>query len=405
MNKKIILFFLTGLFFITAHCQTIENESTLDYYNAIKSEAEPVAKEKLLLQMQAVTSDNDIRLDYCKSLVAEAYAEAGDIKKMTYWLNKIKDEKYRDSASLISVRILISAGKLSEAESILLPVLKKAENGEIEGKSGRLNRYANSLYGTILYRKGEYQKSLSYLKLSQDKPENGNEIYAQALARAGHPEAAIVEMKKVISQQVHRSDEFELIAKQLFMQVYGNDKLYRQMSDSAWVVQRRKIDEKVAAGTIEQPAPDFTITNVKGETVSLKSLKGKTIVMDFWATWCQPCVRSLPAMQKLVEYYAKDTSVVFMFIHTAERSSTATEDAKKLLAFKQLKLEPYLYMDLKDETSDNNPLLTNFGITALPTKLIIDKAGIIRFKDTGYIDEYEGVEEMKIAIDRIYLSN
>ncbi len=402
MKKLSVLAFLVGLFFVKAHCQQIpDDKSTSYYFNAIKSEAEPVAKEKLLLQMQAVTSGNDTGLDYCKGLVAEAYAETGDIKKMTYWLNNIKDEEYRNSAILISVRILSVVGKFTEAESILLPILEKAETGEVKGISRSLNRYAKSLYGTILYRKGEYQKSLSYLKSSQDEQESGNEIYALALMRAGQTEAAIGEMKKIISQQVHRSDEFELVAKQLFVQVYGNDKLYRQMSDSALAVQKRKIDEKIAARTIKQPAPDFTITNVKGETVSLESLHGKTIVMDFWATWCQPCVASLPAMQKLVEYYAKDTSVVFMFIHTAERSNTASEDAKKLLAFKRLKLEPYLYMDLKDAVSNKNPLLTNFGITALPTKLIINKTGIIRFEDTGYIDEYEGVEEMKVAIDRI----
>src|SRR5690606_10097106 len=68
-----------------------------------------------------------------------------------------------------------------------------------------------------------------------------------------------------------------------------------------------------------KPAPAFELLNLKGETVSLASLKGKVVVLDFWATWCQPCIRSFPGMKAAQAMYEDDDQVQFLFINTWER--------------------------------------------------------------------------------------
>src|SRR5690606_1095730 len=68
-----------------------------------------------------------------------------------------------------------------------------------------------------------------------------------------------------------------------------------------------------------KPAPAFELLNMSGEKVSLASLKGKVVVLDFWATWCQPCIRSFPGMKAAQAMYEDDDQVQFLFINTWER--------------------------------------------------------------------------------------
>jgi len=55
---------------------------------------------------------------------------------------------------------------------------------------------------------------------------------------------------------------------------------------------------------LPRPAPSFALKNLKGEPVVLENYRGQAVLLDFWATWCKPCVKSMPALQKLHEQFA-----------------------------------------------------------------------------------------------------
>jgi len=69
---------------------------------------------------------------------------------------------------------------------------------------------------------------------------------------------------------------------------------------------------------IGEPAPDWTLTTYSGKAVSLNGLRGKVVIMDFWATWCGPCVESIPKMQALYDRY-KDRNVEILGITFLEK--------------------------------------------------------------------------------------
>lgn len=132
---------------------------------------------------------------------------------------------------------------------------------------------------------------------------------------------------------------------------------------------------------ISVPAPNFILKDLDGNTVSIKDLKGKIIVLDFWSTWCVPCKKSFPAMQLAVNAYKNDPGVKFLFIHTWETTKTPVDDVKKYITQSGFKFE--VLMDLKD-ASGHNAAVEAYSVSAIPAKFIIDKAGNIVFKLTGF---------------------
>lgn len=141
------------------------------------------------------------------------------------------------------------------------------------------------------------------------------------------------------------------------------------------------LHKKLLAEMIGLPAPNFTLKDLDGNVVSLKDLKGKIVVLDFWSTWCVPCKKSFPAMQLAVNTYKNDASVKFLFIHTWETSKTPVEDVKKYIAQSGFNFQ--VLMDLKDGTG-RNAAVEDYGVSAIPAKFVIDKAGNIVFKLTGF---------------------
>jgi len=143
-------------------------------------------------------------------------------------------------------------------------------------------------------------------------------------------------------------------------------------------VARQTAKKALAGKMIEQDAPPFSLQNLKGETVSLESLKGKVVVVDFWATWCGPCKASFPGMQDAQNKYKDDKTVAFVFVDTLER---VPADQKAKTAGDFITGKNYSFNVLLDL---DDAVVNSFGVKGIPTKFIVDKNGKIRFKAVGY---------------------
>ncbi len=152
--------------------------------------------------------------------------------------------------------------------------------------------------------------------------------------------------------------------------------------------------KKLAEEMLDRPAPSFTLKNLAGETVSLESLRGKVVVVDFWATWCGPCKASFPGMQKAVDLYKNDPQVAFVFVDTWER----VPDKAKVVG--DFITEKGYHFNVLLDTDDK--VVGAYGVSGIPTKFIIDKAGHIRFKSVGFGGDADAlVDELGQMIDLV----
>ncbi|MBN9500934.1 MAG: hypothetical protein BGO01_05805 [Armatimonadetes bacterium 55-13] len=134
-----------------------------------------------------------------------------------------------------------------------------------------------------------------------------------------------------------------------------------------------------------KPMPDFKMVSTKGKPYSKSSLKGKVILMDFWATWCGPCIGAMPTMEKLHKKYAGKGLVVIGANILENRN-------KEQMAGKFLKSKPFTYVFTKD-TPNNEALAKKLEIQGIPTLLLIDKKGTVRWVKCGF----EPKEEKELA--------
>jgi thiol-disulfide isomerase/thioredoxin len=139
----------------------------------------------------------------------------------------------------------------------------------------------------------------------------------------------------------------------------------------------------IAAGEIGSRLPDFSVKDLQGREVSSADLRGKVLLIDFWATWCQPCKKEMPGYQKLLdEYGSRGFAVVGFKFDTMRDMEDPVAFAKKIGA-------RYPLVVAADELKEKFG-----GIEGLPTTLLYYRQGILRKKVIGF--EHTNVIESEL---------
>ena len=137
--------------------------------------------------------------------------------------------------------------------------------------------------------------------------------------------------------------------------------------------------DKAPPGPVERPggeaAPSFTLQDLNGKPVNLSDFKGKVVILDFWATWCPPCVMEIPHFIELHEQY-KDQGFAMVGISLDRQGVGVVESFVQKYRVNY----PILMADGQVDKAYG-------GITGIPTTFVIDAAGNIRQKYVGYRDK------------------
>ena len=127
------------------------------------------------------------------------------------------------------------------------------------------------------------------------------------------------------------------------------------------------------AGAVGSNLPDFSVTDLKGHPLSSSDLRGKVVLVDFWATWCQPCKKEMPGYQKILDRYGPRGFVVIGFkFDTMMDTEDPIQFAKKIGV-------RYPLAVATDEIKQKFG-----GIEGLPTTMLYDRQGILRSKVVGF---------------------
>lgn len=131
-----------------------------------------------------------------------------------------------------------------------------------------------------------------------------------------------------------------------------------------------KESELAPAPEVGRLAPDFTLVDLEGNQVTLSDFRGKTVFLNFWATWCPPCRAEMPEMEAVYQEY-KDKGVVVIGVDIKE----AEEEVRQYV-----QQGGYSWTFVLDTTGE---VTANYRIAAIPTSFFIDREGIIQAVNIG----------------------
>ncbi|RYZ87608.1 MAG: TlpA family protein disulfide reductase [Proteobacteria bacterium] len=132
---------------------------------------------------------------------------------------------------------------------------------------------------------------------------------------------------------------------------------------------------------IGSSAPDFSALDKNNRPIKLSSYKGKVVIVDFWASWCGPCVASMPHTQEVVDKLQKEgVPVVLLAVDDAEERAAFL----KWVAKHESEYNALVFLHADPQASQATNISRNYQVSAIPTQYIIDASGVIRSSSIGY---------------------
>ncbi|MBN2614709.1 MAG: TlpA family protein disulfide reductase [Bacteroidales bacterium] len=165
----------------------------------------------------------------------------------------------------------------------------------------------------------------------------------------------------------------------LVMSLFLSVSMYGQNKEVRATTQKNDTEQQIQASTLVkkgEKAPDFTVKMLNGKEYTLSKLKGKVVLVNFWATWCPPCMREFTEIpDHIIKPFAGNKNFVFLPI---SRGETQAVVAKKM---EQLKANGIQFNVGLDPTRG---IFSEYAKAFIPRNFLIDQQGNIVYLSVGY---------------------
>ena len=278
---------------------------------------------------------------------------------------------FRPNSSLSNDAEKYARAGIAEAEEKITELGKTTTNKEaLESRAKRFRSDAKAALGSVLLAAKRYDEAEKELLEAADLAGDRSFGINLDLARLYLEKKDYDKAEEHYLKNATGSDRDKFTFSRFYKTRNGNlegfDDYFTKIKEKIHL----KAKEDVLTSRIKNPkdAAPFSLQTIDGKTISLNELKGKIVVINFWGTWCPPCVIEMPQLQQLYKKYAGDKDVAIITMDTNDELETV----KKFIADKKYEF-PVL---LGDSYTAN--IMFNGGI-AFPTTLFIDKQGKIAF--------------------------
>lgn len=335
--------------------------------------------------------------EYLAGELAKDYASRENFDQYYATAAKIDNRPGRARIQRSVVLQLLEKGELERAEKMAREILEMMEeemknpvwdqsrstrSEYLRSQEYYLKRY-NDLYAGVLYKKGDLDQAISYQEKAAGTTSSGsfNEKYVQYLIEAEQYKKAQEAASSYVAHNASSPQLREYL--ETAFEKNNNEGSFDDLMADLNLQAREKMKEELLEDMIHEKAPEFKLKNIEGGEISLSELKGKTVILDFWATWCGPCKASFPGMQLAVEKYSSEEDVVFLFIDTFENGG----DEKRIKStggfIRKNNYDFTVLLDTYHEEDRSYEAAQAYKVRGIPAKFIIGPDGYIKFSTLG----------------------